>query len=117
MKERRFRLCFLVLLAFCAQSIGAYPQQQPCFDRSAHAAAAMEMDCHSADKDRAHGQPDCCGDSCPDMAACAVSHAIGLSIFSQIMPDGSSRLSDAYAFSLITALSAPPFRPPALSNV
>ena len=120
MTRRRICLWLLVALAIPAQAMAAYTLQLPCFDQASSAAPAVEMDCHSAHKgDAGHSrsQPDCCGDSCPAMTACAVPHATGPANFSQILPDGRNTPVDRYAVPLSTALFGAPFRPPAFYDV
>lgn len=109
----------LVALAISGQAMAGYAQRLPCFDQGAGGAPAVAMDCHSAHgghTGQAPGQPDCCGDSCPDMTACAAPHAISPSDVSRLAPEQRSLPVDRYAVASITALSAPPFRPPALSH-
>ena len=64
----------------------------------------VKMDCHSVSEGYSPSQPDCCGDSCPDMTACAALHAAGPSDCPQVLPQGRSVPVDRYAVALITAL-------------
>jgi len=117
----RCRICLwlIVALAVPAQSIAAYAQRLPCHDQAGSAAPAVVTDCHSAHQGKvghAAGQPDCCGDSCPDMTACAAPHAAGPSTISEILPAGHIVPLDRYAVALTNALFAPPFRPPVVSH-
>ncbi len=116
MMVRRICLWLLLALAIPAQSVAVYSLRFPCFDQSGSAAPAVEMECHTAATGHASEQPDCCGDSCPDMTACAALHAAGLSVFTQVLPDSRSVLVDRYALPLMTALFAAPFRPPVFSH-
>jgi hypothetical protein len=117
MIRARLGLWLLVTLVFIGQSVAAYAQRRTCFESGHHSAPAVEMDCHTANAgtaNRAAGQPDCCGDSCPDMATCAVSPVAAPSVGDSSVPEVRIAPVERYAISVANALSAPPFRPPAL---
>ena len=116
MTRRRIFTWLLVVLAIPAQAIAGYAQRLPCFDHAGGTAAVAVMDCHSAAADHGPGQPDCCGDSCPDMTACAAPHAASPLNGSLPVPETHSVPVDRYAVPSLTALSALPFRPPAFSH-
>jgi hypothetical protein len=101
------RLGLYLLLAL------AIPVQIDCVERTAGTAPVAEMDRHGQQGAKAPASPSCCGDTCPDMTACAVAHAVSAnSAVSLAVPLPPAPDSHYLLPSISTRLSVP-FRPPA----
>ena len=119
MRRLRMWVPLLLSLVLPVQGMAAIAPQLVCFSSGSGAADSTEvvtMDCHDGMARDAAKAPPCCGDSCPDMAACASSLAV--SVTSLRLPAVERRMApdDRYLLPQLACRLSHPFRPPAVST-
>ena len=117
----RLRICLLFVLALALpiEGIASVAPQLACFgsgSTTAEPVAAVTMHCHDGQSGDAAKVPPCCGDSCPDMAACAASLAVSAN--SLRLPAAERRMApvDHYLLPELASRLSHPFRPPAVTT-
>lgn len=119
MPRLRTWLLLLLALALPVEGIASVAPQLECFgsgSTTVESVAAVTMHCHDGQSVDAAKAPPCCGDSCPDIAACA--GLLAVSVSSLRFPAAERRMApdDRYLLPEIASRLAHPFRPPAVST-
>lgn len=120
MLRSRTYLWLLLALTLPVQGIAAVAPRLACLDAAAGTAvtaAAATMHCHGTQSADPARPPPCCGDHCPDMAACAVTPAVSAPSLVLPAPEQRIALDDRYRLPESVSRLSSPFRPPAISRV
>lgn len=109
-------LWLMLSLAVLVQTIAAESPRDACFEQAASDVPAMHMDCHDHQASNAAEPPPCCGDSCPDMAACAAAQLATSASTTSLAIEAPATPDDAYLLPRFLPQLWTPFRPPTNSR-
>jgi len=115
MQRSRLALWLLLAVTISVQTVAAASIRFACIEQQAGSTSAVHPDCHDSDATDSQESASCCGETCPDMAFCAVSHAASTPAGVPASIDRDATPFDRYLLPPASTRLSSPFRPPATS--